>query len=227
MFQKPRASGRSFDALQGGEKVMRGLLIGLALALVAAPAWAQTPQQRDWCSSDTATDDQTIDGCTALIASGRETTVGQAAAYYNRGIGYEDKGLHDQAIADYTQAIALKPDYAVAYDNRGNAFDSKGLYDQAIADHSQAIALQPGLANAHYNRGHAYAANGRYDQAIADYTQAIALKPDYVKAIENRGLAYEKKGSRDQAIADFRASLRLDPNRTLAREGLTRLGATP
>ena len=206
---------------------MRRIWIGLALALASGPAWAQTQQQHDWCYSDAATDDQTIDGCTALIQSGRETSVGQAVIYYNRGIGYDDKGLYDQAIADYTRAIALKPDYAVAYDNRGNAFNSKGLYDQAIADHTRAIALQPGLAKAHNNRGVSYAGKSLYDQAIADYNQAIALNPDYAIAYENRGLAYEKKGSRDQAIADFRASLRLDANRTRARDGLTRLGATP
>jgi hypothetical protein len=68
---------------------MRGLLIGLALALVFGPAWAQTPQQRDWCVSPTATaDDQRIDGCTALIQSTQETTVGQANAYYKRGNAY-------------------------------------------------------------------------------------------------------------------------------------------
>ena len=42
------------------------------------------------------------------------------SAYYNRGFAYEEKGEHDQAIADYTEAIRLKPDYAEAYYNRGS-----------------------------------------------------------------------------------------------------------
>ena len=207
---------------------MRGIWIGLALALASGSAWAQTPQQRDWCYSPTATDDQTVDGCTALIQSGRETTAGQAAAYDNRSTAYTNKGLYDQAIADETQALALNPnDPANANYNRGLAYEHKGLYDQAIADATRAIAFKPDYAAAYDARAYAYLNKGLYDQAIADETQSLASNPNSANAYQNRGIAYEKKGARDQAVADYRASLRLDPNRTLAREGLARLGATP
>ncbi len=63
--------------------------------------------------------------------------------YYNRGVAYGDKGLYDQAIADYTQAIALKPDYAAAYDNRGWSYEKKGARDQAVADYRAALRLDP------------------------------------------------------------------------------------
>ena len=120
---------------------MRGLLIGLALALVAPAALAQTPQQRDWCYGPTATDDQTIDGCTAVIQSGRETSANQALAYDDRGFAYENKGLNDQAIADENQSLVLNPNSANAYNNRGIAYDNKGLYDLAIADYNRSLAL--------------------------------------------------------------------------------------
>jgi tetratricopeptide (TPR) repeat protein len=218
---------------------MREILIGLALALVAPAASAQTAQQRDWCYSPTATDDQTIDGCTALIGSGRETTAGQAAAYNNRSGAYVNKGLLDQAIADDNQSLALNPNHSGTYDSRGDAYYHKGLYDQAIADFTRSIALKPtyaaayndsGNASAYIGRGAAYAAKNLYDQAIADYTQAIALKPgddDLVIAYEDRGVAYEKKALRDPAIADYRAALKIKPSLQAARDGLTRLGATP
>ena len=45
-----------------------------------------------------------------------------------------DKGDYDRAIADFDQAIQLKPDYADAYYNRGIAYHDKGDYDRAIAD---------------------------------------------------------------------------------------------
>ena len=44
---------------------------------------------------------------------------------------------YDQAIADYSQAIRLKPDYAKAYDNRGNAYSRLGRFDPAFADFRQ------------------------------------------------------------------------------------------
>ena len=160
---------------------MRGLLIGLALAL-AVPAWAQTPQQHDWCYSPTATGDQVIEGCTALIQSGRETTANQAAAYYNRGQAYRRKGLYDQAIADYSQAIGLKPDDPDAHIGRGVRYLNKGLYDQAIADFTRAIALKADYVIAYDNRGIAYEKKGLRDQAIVDYRAALKLDPNWQKA---------------------------------------------
>jgi tetratricopeptide (TPR) repeat protein len=156
---------------------MRGLWIGLALALASGAASAQTPQQRDWCFSPTATDDQWIEGCTAVIQSGRETTVNQAAAYDNRGSAYDNKGLYDQAIADGTQSLGLNPNSANAYNLRGYSYDDKGLYDQAIADYTRAIALKPDRADATLMRGLAYEKKGLRDPAIADYRAALKIKP--------------------------------------------------
>jgi len=64
-------------------------------------------------------------------------------AYLNRGNAYIGKGLYDQAIADETKAIALKPDYALAYFDRGFAYEKKGQRDQAIADYRAALKLNP------------------------------------------------------------------------------------
>jgi tetratricopeptide (TPR) repeat protein len=160
---------------------MRGISIVLALALVAAPAWAQTQQQRDWCTSPSATDDQTIEGCTAMIQSG-QGSADLAVSYYNRGIGYDGKRLYDRAIADYNQAIALNPSYASAYNNRGNAYHDEGLYDQAIADYNRAIALKSDDADVHDNRASAYEKQGLRDLAVADYRAALKLDPNRRKA---------------------------------------------
>jgi lipoprotein NlpI len=109
------------------------ILIGLALSFIALPVSAQTRDQ-NVAQCDRPDPDASIAGCTALIQSGQETSAVLAAAYYNRGNAYDGKGLHDQAIADFTQAIAIKPDLAQAYYNRGVAYEGKRLRDLAIAD---------------------------------------------------------------------------------------------
>jgi tetratricopeptide (TPR) repeat protein len=154
-------------------------LIGLALAFIAPTVWAQTLQQdHDWCYSPTATDDQTIAGCTAMIQSGGGTPADQADYHDARAFGYIGKGLYDEAIADETRAIALNPSSATAYNNRCVAFDDKRLYDQAIADCSEAIALKPGFADAYNDRGNVYKDKGLKDQAIADYRAALRFDPN-------------------------------------------------
>src|SRR5262249_26562439 len=50
---------------------------------------------------------------------------------------------YDGAIASFTRAIELKPDYPQAYRNRSVALSRKGLVDDAIADLRTALRLKP------------------------------------------------------------------------------------
>ena len=58
------------------------------------------------------------------------------------GCVYWRTAHYDRAIADFTNAIASKPDYAEAYYMRGSAYHFKGIRDQAIADYRAALTDQ-------------------------------------------------------------------------------------
>jgi hypothetical protein len=49
-----------------------------------------------------------------------------AIAYNNRGGAVQIKGDCDRAIADYSEAIKIDPNYTVACSNRANLFEAKG-----------------------------------------------------------------------------------------------------
>jgi tetratricopeptide (TPR) repeat protein len=68
--------------------------------------------------------------------------VDSAEVYFERARAQDD---YDLAIADYTQAIKLKPDYAEAYLWRGVMYNIKDDDDLALADYTQAIKLKPEL----------------------------------------------------------------------------------
>ncbi|MDR3123858.1 MAG: tetratricopeptide repeat protein [Treponema sp.] len=59
----------------------------------------------------------------------------------------------DRALADFSEAVRLKPDYADAYMNRGNIHSDLSNLDQAIADYNKAINLKLDSAAAYVNRG--------------------------------------------------------------------------
>jgi hypothetical protein len=106
--------------------------------------------------------------------------------------GEDNAGVHeyDRAIADYSTAIQLKPDYAEAYNDRGFAYYLKGDAEHAIADYTRAIELRPNYPKAYNSRGVVYMAHGYgRAKAVADFDRAIALKPDFRYAYINRANA--------------------------------------
>src|SRR5579859_5448898 len=125
-------------------------LCALVLMSLSMPAASQA--LRGNCGNPDP--DISIAGCTKKIASdtadlqsGRgiiQAAVSHLATDYdNRGVAYANKGLYDEAIADYSQAVSLLPkSFPMAYFNRGNAYNNQGLDDQAIADYTKAISLR-------------------------------------------------------------------------------------
>ncbi len=83
------------------------------------------------------------------------------------------------------------------------------------------------LTFAYNDRAWAYHQLGKDDDALRDVNMALILAPKNAAIIETRAEIYEKLKERDKAVADYRAALALDPKMKEARDGLTRLGATP
>ena len=118
----------------------------------------------------------------------------KSIAYNNRGISKDDLKDYYGAIADFTKAISLNPDYAYAYYNRGLSKNYLKDYYGAIADFTKAISLNPDYVKAYYNRGNSKYGLKDYYGAITDFTKAISLKPDYADAYNNRGISKENLG---------------------------------
>jgi len=131
-------------------------------------------------------------------------------SYLARGIDKQNKSDFRGAIADYTQAIQINPQYALAYYSRGEAKYALGDKQGAIADYNQVIQIDPNFAAVVYmGRGNAKSDLGDNQGAIADYTQAIQMYPKYADAYYNRGLAYKVLGNRQEALESFRQAARL------------------
>ena len=84
-------------------------------------------------------------------------------------------GQHFVAIADFSKAIELKPDYAIAYYNRGLAKRRLKQYADAIKDYSKATEINPDFVEAYYNRGIAKYYLGRTLEAKRDFQTALRL----------------------------------------------------
>jgi len=142
--------------------------------------------------------------CAATLGNTAETNQSDAAQILlSRGDELMGRGEYNEAIAQYTKAIELRPDFAEAYNNRGYAVYSKYDGSDPLADLNRAIELRPNFAHAYNTRGCIYMARGQADLAIADFGRAIALQPDYSRAFRNRANVLMRKGRVREAFADF------------------------
>jgi len=173
----------------------------LCLALAAALLMAT------WCRNETYRSEEGLwrDTVTKLPENER--------AHYNLGCVLEKiPGRTDDAIAQFAEAVRLRPGYFKAQDNLGDALLSAGRAPEAVPHFEEALRVKPDLAEAQNSLGNALGALGRTQDAIAHYEEALRLRPDYVEAHNDLGVALEKvSGRANDAVAQFEEAIRLNP----------------
>ncbi|HYK81114.1 MAG TPA: tetratricopeptide repeat protein [Micropepsaceae bacterium] len=101
-----------------------------------------------------------------------------------RGLAYANKGMTEQALADFDAAVKLKPDDPDARFRRGGLRVVLKQYQEAIEDLT--VVVQAGqtdakTAAAYSLRGAAYDAVGQYNNGNADEDKACELNKDFCK----------------------------------------------
>ena len=162
----------------------------------------------------------------ALILWSDTVVKAPANPWAHNHLGYEltnIPGRLNDAIAQFEEALRLKPDYAEAHDNLGFALEKvPGRMNDAIDQFREALRLKPEDAEAHYNLGYALEVlPGLLNAAIAQYEEALRLKPGFAEIHLNLGNALEKlPGRMDEAIAQYEEALRLKPGLVEAHNNL-------
>gem|GEM_PF-1443286 len=100
-----------------------------------------------------------------------------ADEFLKRGDEAYDGGNCKEALAAYTQALALNPNYAEAYNNRAYTYMRMQNYGPALQDLDQALRIRPDYLHALMNRGDVYNYYFTQDRrkAIADYDHILRL----------------------------------------------------
>jgi tetratricopeptide (TPR) repeat protein len=170
------------------------------------------------CEQDADADRQ-IAGCTAVIESGREAKEVRGIAYANRGFGYMQKRDLVAAIASFSDAIRLHPQYPNARWGRADAYSARREYDAAIADYTEALKLLPNDAELLNNRAMARFHKRDLDAALTDADAAVKADPKSAPVYDTRAQILAAKGEYARALADYDEVLRIAPTLAAAAEG--------
>jgi tetratricopeptide (TPR) repeat protein len=184
----------------------RLLVCSLFLALGTDASGTAGTTDAALCSA--AKGDVRVASCTRLIDQGVLDATNRAGVFYDRAVGYTQLGATDLAIADYSEALRLKPDLTQALNNRGALFRSMGKSSQAVADFNAVIHLQPDGPNAFINRGIIFGETGDYGDAVRDFSEAVRLAPNQSEGYAGRCWVRALEGREPEAaLADCNAAL--------------------
>jgi lipoprotein NlpI len=150
------------------------LMLVLPTAACSQPA-PKTPIPCD--PSDKADSAANIASCTRALQRPGLTDDYRATLLTIRGNNHDGLKQYDAAMADYGEAIRLRPD-AYGYANRGLEYCRKGDCKDALADYDKAVKLDPGNTFARYGRGVARLRSGDTAGGNADIAKANADDPD-------------------------------------------------
>lgn len=126
------------------------------------------------------------------------------------------------AIAAYTEAIQLDPNFALAFAGRSLAITSyteeagvgparRDGFAKAESDARRAIALTPDLARGHLALASVMRVSLDFAQASQEHQRALALRPGDTEVLRASGESASYAGHVDTAIATLRRVAVLDP----------------
>lgn len=146
--------------------------------------------------------------------------------HHNLAISQAMQGKYEEAIASFTQVIALKDDYPNAYYNRAELHFEQEHFAQAVSDYSHAIDLVPDDARYFNGRAHAAFMLNATDAALADYTQAVTLEATNAAYITDLADALQSLGQWEEAATRYRQAVSADKTYARAFRNVSWLLAT-
>jgi Flp pilus assembly protein TadD len=130
----------------------------------------------------------------------------------NLGSVLLERGKAAEAVAQFGEALRLRPNYAEARDNLATALVWQGKLDEAARQLREALRIMPGLADARYKLGVVLMSQGKRDEAIGSFAEALRTNPGFAEAHYRMGNALEAQGRAGEAIAQYREAVRLKPD---------------
>lgn len=129
----------------------------------------------------------------------------------------------NEVVAEFGQALHLRPDYAEAQNNLGLVFAQNADDDKAIAEFRDAVRIRPDYAEAHANLG-AVLLLSDPDEAIGELEKAVSLDPMLIKAQCNLAEAYGNSPSHGTAkqVEQLRKIISIAPDFARAHLALGR-----
>jgi tetratricopeptide (TPR) repeat protein len=147
----------------------------------------------------------------ALFQHAIDVTRGNYVAYNNLGLAERGRHRLVQAIADYREALRIRPSFLDAHNNLGEALLKEDRVDEATVQILEALRLKPDFAEGHVNMGAALDKRGQLNAAMAEYREALRLAPGNGVAHSGLGGILADLDRTEEAFQEMSEAIRLQP----------------
>jgi len=132
-----------------------------------------------------------------------------AKQFFRAGEDFARANNYQDAIAQYTKAIELDPDYEKAYVSRALAYSRTGEHKSAAEDYDRALVFDEKDEELYYLSGKEWYEDGNYQFALMKLTSAINLKKNFLEAYQVRQAVYVALEQYEKALEDCQRCLKL------------------
>ena len=135
--------------------------------------------------------------------------------YNDRALVFKAKKDYPRAIADFSAALQLKPDWFLYY-NRATAYSDQGNEAAAVEDYTKALKKVPkhsvGESDCLLGRAHSYFNLEQAEPALRDVNAVIKLEPKEADPYVLRGILHKVRHDYGKSLADYEKAISLEPS---------------
>ncbi|MGA7240004.1 MAG: serine/threonine-protein kinase [Bryobacteraceae bacterium] len=139
-----------------------------------------------------------------------------ALAAYRHGQELVKSHHFNPAIASFSQALALHPDWPSAVFARARTYQLSGQFAEAVPAFTQYLSARPNGFRAYAFRGLCLLRLKQDDRALAEFEKALSIDANLSSALYGRGQVRAHRGGFKKAVADFDAAIAQSPTYGLA-----------
>jgi tetratricopeptide (TPR) repeat protein len=152
-----------------------------------------------------------------LLGLAARIDAGDSGAHNNLGVLYFNKGMLDEAVAQFQRALEIDPRMQVAQRNLEIAYFNTGYYHEVIRELSERLRSVPEDTAARRKLARAYLSTGDHAAAIRELSYILAETPNDLQTLLELGRVEKEAGRYDAALVWFQRAIELDPESGVLR----------
>ncbi len=154
-----------------------------------------------------------LGGFLLILVFGSQGFSQNARKYYKTGEEFLTRKAYQDAIAQFTKAIELKPEFTKAYVARAAVYEQLDQPEKALEDYKRALVFVNDDPDLYYRTGKILNDLGRYEEALGMLNRSTRLEKKPLRALQEKVKTLMALGKYKEALqaADSAGKIRLTP----------------